>query len=513
MGGEYVFDEDNLPHLVSSFFDHQIDETDPQWIELQTRLRNDKEARRYYAECAVMQAQVAWVFSNELETGAPVVLPSKNPRGFTWLLTGSTVLLLSACVLFYSIISPESRPTVARVMDLVKVTWVEEAISWSRNQVVSAGDQIRLQHGLLELELNSGVRVIIEGPASLELVSSDEIWLEQGRVFAKVPEKARGFSIRTPTSRAVDLGTEFGVYVDEDQATDVHVVKGMVDAELLDREGRKLDSRRLSQNKAAQFTSAIKEIPCRTTEFVKHLQYEKVVKEAAPSLRLTFDEIRNGTIRNQVEDRYHAKISFAEPQSGQGENKYLTFSASEPEGHEGTGQYVQIDSMGDLFSGDFTFELWVRPLQVHRATLFRVFPLDPGLDSSNGSVIELMDYSATDPRGLRFLLRNPRFNPQDKETNLYTNRPYKPGRWHHIVGVHSNDRLKLYQDGKLLVEDECLQRINEETGLIIGRHLPPDHMLSVHRDFLGDLDEMLIYRRALSDSEIRTHSLLYQTAQ
>lgn len=513
MGRDYEFEEDNLPHLVSSFFDHQINETDREWGALQQRLRNDKEARRYYAECAVMQAQVAWVFSNQLETGAPVVLPSRNPGFFKWGLAGSTVLVLSACVLFFFIGFPGSRPTVARVMELVKVRWQEEAIAWNRNQGVSAGDRIRLQHGLLELELNSGVRVIVEGPASLELVSSDQIWLEQGRVFAKVPEQARGFSIRTPTSRAVDLGTEFGVYVDEQQTTDVHVVKGMVDAELLDGEGRKLDSRRLSQNKAAQFSSVIKEVPCRTNDFVKHLQYEKVIKESGPYIRLTFDEIQNGTIPNQVSDQKHAKISFAAPLSGQKDNQYLTFSSADSEGKEGSGQYVLIDSLEDLFAGDFTFEFWVRPQRVHRATLFRVFPLDPGLESSNGSVIELMDFSADDPRGLRFLLRNTRFNPQDKETDLYSNQPYEPGRWHHIVGVRSRTQLKLYLDGKLLVQDECPQRINQETGLIIGRHLPPDNELIVHRDYLGDLDEMLIYRRALSDAEIRAHSLLYQTAQ
>lgn len=513
MGRDFEFEEDNLPHLVSSFFDHQMNETDREWGELQDRLRNDKEARRYYAECAVMQAQVAWVFSNQLETGAPVVLPSRNPGLFKWGIAGSTVLVLSACLLFFFIGFPDSSPTVARVMDLVKVKWQEESIAWSRNQGVSVGDQIRLQHGLLELELNSGVRVIIEGPASLELVSRDQIWLEQGRVYAKVPEQARGFSIRTPTSKAIDLGTEFGVYVDEQQTTDVHVVKGMVDAELLDGEGRKLDSRRLSQNKAAQFSSAIKEVPCRTNDFVKHLQYEKVIQESGPYIRLTFDEIQNGTIRNQVSDQKHARISVAAPLSGQEDNKYLTFPSADSEGKEVSGQYVQIDSLGDLFSGDFTFEFWVRPQRVHRATLFRVFPLDSGLQSSDGSVIELMEFSADDPRSFRFLLRNASFNPLEKETDLYSKQPYEPERWHHIVGVKTSSQLKLYLDGKLLVQEKCQQRIIEETGLIIGRHIPPENETHVKRDYLGDLDEMLIYRRALSDSEIRTHSLLYQTAQ
>ena len=50
-----------------------------------------------------------------------------------------------------------------------------------------------------------------------------------GKLRATVPPHAHGFAIGTPKLDLVDLGTEFGVQVDEQQATEVHVFTGKVD--------------------------------------------------------------------------------------------------------------------------------------------------------------------------------------------------------------------------------------------------------------------------------------------
>jgi hypothetical protein len=87
---------------------------------------------------------------------------------------------------------------------------------------------IQLKSGLAQVVFYSGARVVIEGPAELQIVSSSEASCRIGRLTAEVPPQARGFRIRTPQMDATDLGTMFGLEVKEGW-TELHVFKGSVD--------------------------------------------------------------------------------------------------------------------------------------------------------------------------------------------------------------------------------------------------------------------------------------------
>lgn len=87
---------------------------------------------------------------------------------------------------------------------------------------------LRLQSGLAQVVFYSGARVVIEGPAELQIISASEASCRLGRLTAEVPPQARGFRITTPQMKVTDLGTVFGVNVNE-AATEVHVFKGCVE--------------------------------------------------------------------------------------------------------------------------------------------------------------------------------------------------------------------------------------------------------------------------------------------
>ena len=63
--------------------------------------------------------------------------------------------------------------------------------------------------GVAEITFQSGARLLLEGPAEVELVDGTRGILYKGRALMKVPEQARGFSLNTPTTSIIDLGTEF----------------------------------------------------------------------------------------------------------------------------------------------------------------------------------------------------------------------------------------------------------------------------------------------------------------
>ncbi|HZW30098.1 MAG TPA: hypothetical protein VFF52_05280 [Isosphaeraceae bacterium] len=96
---------------------------------------------------------------------------------------------------------------------------------------MQAGKELRLERGLAEIEFDCGARVILQGPAGLELVSGTTARLLQGTITARVPAHARGFTVLTRNHfKVVDLGTEFGLSVDETGATLLRVFTGEVAA-------------------------------------------------------------------------------------------------------------------------------------------------------------------------------------------------------------------------------------------------------------------------------------------
>ncbi len=106
--------------------------------------------------------------------------------------------------------------------------------------LVPAGP-LHLASGVAQIELFSGVTVIVEGDAEFEIVSPMEMVVTRGRMRAHVPEPARGFRIRTAEGRIVDLGTEFALDVSAGQS-EVHVLDGVVEwhprAEAMRRMGK-----------------------------------------------------------------------------------------------------------------------------------------------------------------------------------------------------------------------------------------------------------------------------------
>ena len=87
---------------------------------------------------------------------------------------------------------------------------------------------LRLDSGLAQIVFYSGARIVIEGPATLQIISLSEAVCRSGRLTAEVPPQARGFHVSTPQMNVTDLGTAFGLDVKE-RRTELHVFKGSVE--------------------------------------------------------------------------------------------------------------------------------------------------------------------------------------------------------------------------------------------------------------------------------------------
>lgn len=104
---------------------------------------------------------------------------------------------------------------------------------WENQPNLDRGDLLppgllRMESGIAQLELFSGVTVIIEGEAEFEIHSPMEMTVLKGRIRALVPTAAHGFKVSTLSGDVIDLGTEFALDVTSSHA-DMHVLEGEIE--------------------------------------------------------------------------------------------------------------------------------------------------------------------------------------------------------------------------------------------------------------------------------------------
>jgi len=148
---------------------------------------------------------------------------------------------------------------IARLVQVVKARWGAENADLKKGARLSQG-KIRLESGLAKLRFSSGAKITLEGPAEYEIVDDDLTRLVSGRLSAKIPRSAIGFKVDTPTARVVDLGTAFGVDVEEDGATEVAVFEGEVEVELPENNPSEKGKRLITQGNSVRTEAGTEEI-------------------------------------------------------------------------------------------------------------------------------------------------------------------------------------------------------------------------------------------------------------
>ena len=202
-------------------------------VELHTRLASDRDFFSQ-AEDVAADYRTPAVNWDDRRNGI-----SSNPGMPAARKRGLQVLALAACLVLMAtgVWSLWLRPPVTRSgatsTAVAMLTRVVDA-HWSQNTPpVRVGNALapgwlRLESGLAQVVFYSGARVVIEGPAELQLVSPTEAVCPTGRLLAEVPQPARGFRLKTDQLNVVDLGTAFGIDATHGR-TEVHVFKGKLE--------------------------------------------------------------------------------------------------------------------------------------------------------------------------------------------------------------------------------------------------------------------------------------------
>lgn len=94
--------------------------------------------------------------------------------------------------------------------------------------LVFAGQTVELTEGIVQISTVSGSQWVLEGPISVTLSEDSSVTLQHGRLVGLNSGQQIPLVVHTPNAKVVDVGTEFGVGVDEDLTTFVAVYQGEV---------------------------------------------------------------------------------------------------------------------------------------------------------------------------------------------------------------------------------------------------------------------------------------------
>ncbi len=127
----------------------------------------------------------------------------------------------------------EVEPVIATLTRSLEAQWQVEGTD-ADVQALTVGAELRpsrlsLTDGFVELTMKRGATVLLEAPATLDLLDENRVRLSQGKLVADVPEQAKWFTVDTLTAEIIDLGTQFGVEAGLDGQTTAAVFKGVVE--------------------------------------------------------------------------------------------------------------------------------------------------------------------------------------------------------------------------------------------------------------------------------------------
>jgi ferric-dicitrate binding protein FerR (iron transport regulator) len=372
---------------------------------------------------------------------------------------------------------------------------------------------LRLKSGVAEIDFFQGARLCVEGPAEIRLVSAGAAFCQYGKFSAHVPPQARGFRLSTPKGDIVDLGTDFGLDLN-DKSPEVHVFKGEVELHQPKVEMRKLTTgiasglenpganRTLVAN-AAAFTFS-HDLDARVSasrrEAFDRWQERSAQRNADPDLRLHLDfQDADGTrsLRNAAshgDDIAAGTIVGCNWTEGRwpGKRALQFHSVSDRVRLNLPGEYRQ-----------FTLAAWVQLHSLNARQSQSSICMSQGLEV--GDVHWQVIHTGALCLGI-VAEAHPHITDDYISPVVFT--PERFGQWVHLAAVFdmAANEVRFYVNGELLSRHTLKRPIVPKPAVAeLGNWLPASDYAGSHavRNFVGCMDDFSFYARALHDDEVR----------
>lgn len=361
----------------------------------------------------------------------------------------------------------------------------------------------KLKSGIAQIDFFQGARVVIEGPAEFQLISSSEASCTQGKLIAYVPQQAKGFRINTPKGSIVDLGTEFGLKVNA-KSSEVHVFNGEVELQKgsesvnLLKEGQGMSFGLSTQLIAANTSSfaSLKEFNSHAA-FLDRARFEhwlsqsdKMKSDSDLKIYFDFQEDTNArSLRNHAPQGEDGNIVG----TGWTEGRWLGKRALE---FRNKSDRVRLSIPGETQALTMALSVRVDGLDRPRSALFM----------SDDWIHRRIHWQILDNGRIRFGAAVFGHNGDHYDSPVYFT-PERFGSWVHLAVVFdpAAKELRHYANGTLLSRLPLVDSSPLKIGLAeLGNwNIANDHDGTFNIRYLkGAMDEFALWNRALSDDEI-----------
>jgi len=500
----------NDHELMKNIQDYLEQRATPEQVaQLNDCLRQDPQARRLFREMAnldsaLMTTTADWeqdlatpscsnvtvcneesltVAQRESRTG----VTSKEAHGrFSWL---SAVLVIAASLL----LAVGMSTWFAAETEFAIVEYAAGSQGLTAGMALGA-ESHSLQAGSVQLITPRGARIVIEAPALFFFESDQRLQLKYGRLAADIPKQAHGFTVITPTGKAIDLGTKFGVDMPRAGEAEIHVFEGEVVAQ--STEGGNLRNLRDSEafklqfaiGRPSSFRSAAFIQPGEVNSLNAALQagQPKRSQNAIDQLRSDPDLI---ALLDFEGERKHAGVY---------RNVQGRWPGSQAVEFTNVGDHLKLDVGGERSWPQLTLAAWVR--LDHLGEPFHSLLHTDGWESTKKGQVHWM---VTELTTMRLALRDNELAPEEQPhtgwPDSVTSVLPEQGRWVHLAAVYDADSksVRFYFNG----EYDNTTKLAKAFPALLGP-AQIGNWNSIDRTLSGRIDEMLILGRTMSDAEM-----------
>ena len=173
--------------------------------------------------------------NDSFSRGQPLVIKARQRLLSFGSLAAALLIATSISVVAYVI---ASRPVyVGQLTDATDCKWGASPVEIGVGTFLESGCDLELIEGRAVITFASGAKLFLEGPTSLRVNSTTEVHLMNGRLAAKVPRQAIGFTVASSLARFVDLGTAFALTLNAEKSFALEVFEGLVELQLNERFG------------------------------------------------------------------------------------------------------------------------------------------------------------------------------------------------------------------------------------------------------------------------------------
>ena len=196
-------------------------------IQLEKDMLADEQLRKDFLAYARIDAAFPAIVSEggSLLDFAP---PSTNPKPFLKWAPVAALLVATASISSFFFF-PENKAPVAQFEKLTNCRWINEQDKPNEGDPLHIGQRIELSEGQAQLLFKTGAILQLHGPSILELRGKNAAFLTLGSAEVLADSKeSQGFTLGTPSSKFVDLGTAFSATVAPDGLSRLEVSQGKV---------------------------------------------------------------------------------------------------------------------------------------------------------------------------------------------------------------------------------------------------------------------------------------------